>query len=83
MQTRACRENSVQSTLRKVRLPTSEGAYAARSVRLGPNFKIKLKIMAAAKNSETFSVYAHGANVHENVKMSCKTHLYGACQAKI
>ena len=72
----------MQTMLRKVRLPTLEGAHAARCVRLVPNFKNQLKIMAMAKKSETFSVYVHGANVRENAKMLTETHFCDACHRK-
>ena len=72
----------MQTALRKVRLPTAEGVHAAHSVRLEPNFKIQLKIMAMAKKSENFSVYVHGTNARENAKICCKTHLGGACHRK-
>ena len=73
----------MQTTLRKVRAPAPEGAHAAHSVRLVPNFKNQLKIMDAAKKIETFSVYVYDASLHENVKMFMNTHLSGACHRKM
>ena len=63
----------MQSTLRKIRLPTSKGVHAALTVRLVPNYENQLKIMAMTKQIENFSVYVYGASLHENTKMFANT----------